>query len=48
MLYVRNAPKGELVTHLVENGAVITREDQYALRPADLWAVRSCSIVLYI
>ncbi|KAI6660860.1 hypothetical protein LOD99_13584 [Oopsacas minuta] len=37
MLYIKNTQKGELVTHLVENGAFITREDINGLKPADIW-----------
>ena len=39
MLYVKDTHKGDLVTQLVENGAVISREDVYGLKPADIWMV---------
>ena len=45
MLYVKDTRKGDLVTQLVENGAVISREDVYGLKPADIWTVIYISVI---
>lgn len=52
MLYVKDTRKGDLVTQFVENGAVISRDDVYGLKPADIWMVMYifvvyCSILVY-